>query len=536
LIDLASIVGRVTRRSRWMAAIGIGSVVAGEERRRDERHFRVVVIGAGFGGLSVAWRLRQRGEEDFVVLERGESVGGVWRDNTYPGVACDVPSHLYSLSFAPNPGWDRAFSAGAQIKDYLESVARERGLGSWISLGEELLDAVWDDEDQAWHVVTSKRRLSADVLVSCAGPLTEPVYPDVAGLERFRGGTFHTNRWDHGYDLAGRRVAVVGTGASAVQVVPEIQPVVERLVVFQRTPGWVVPRPDRGVSEREKRLLREFPVLVRAYRLGQFALRDLLNYRMIRRNPLVRRLFERVARKHLREQVADPELRAKLTPRYEIGCKRVLITDDFYPALTQPNVELVASGLREVREGSVVAEDGTEREVDVIVFATGFETSDSPILRRIRGRGGRSLDEVWDGRPRFHRATAVAGFPNFFNVCSAGTGSGHGSMVWKAESQTAYVMDALRVMRERNLSSVEVRADAQDRYMRWVGEDLDGTVWARGGCQSWYLDDGGRPSLMWPRTMWSFRRMLRRFDPEHYRLRPARRVRLGEPRGEAFRA
>ena len=474
--------------------------------RRGVRHLRVVVGGAGFSGLSVASRLRDVGEEDFLVLERGEGVGGVWRDNTYPGAVCDVPSHPYSLSFAPNPEWDRAFSPGAQIKAYLESVASDRGLEPWISLSEELLDAAWDDETKVWRIVTSERRLSAVVLVSCAGPLTEPGFPDVRGLDRFRGKTFHTGRWDHEHDLTGERVAVVGTGASAVQVVPAIQPRVGHLVVFQRTPGWVVPRPDRKVSEKEKRVLRAFPRLVRLYRLRQAAHRDLVNYRMIRRNRLARRLLEGLSRRLLKEQVDDPELRAKLTPHYEIGCKRVLITNDFYASLAKPNVELVASAAREAREGSLVAEDGTEREVDAIIFATGFETSNSPILSRIRGRGGRSIAEVWQGRPRFHRATTIAGFPNFFNLASAGTGSGHGSVVWKAESQTTYVVDALRVMREGNLSSFEVRPDAQDRYMRWVDEDLDGTVWARGGCRSWYLDDGGRPSLMWPRTMWGFTR------------------------------
>ncbi len=521
-----------------MTATGARSGDGGESERSERRgecHLRVVVVGAGFSGLSVASRLRERGEEDFVVLERGESIGGVWRDNTYPGVVCDVPSHLYSLSFAPNPEWDRAFSPGAQIRGYLESVVRDRGLKSWISLREELLGATWDDEVGAWQIVTSKRRLSADVLVSCAGPLTEPVFPDVPGLDRFRGKAFHTSRWDDEHDLAGESVAVVGTGASAVQVIPEIQPRVGQLVVFQRTPGWVVSRPDRQIPEREKRVLRAFPQLVRLYRLGQFAVRDLVNYRMIRRNRTLRRFLEKASRRLLEEHVDDPELRAKLTPDYEIGCKRVLITDDFYPALTKPNVELVASAVREVREGSLVAEDGTEREIDTIIFATGFETSKSPILSHIRGRDGRSIDEVWNGRPRFHRATTIAGFPNFFNLCSAGTGSGHGSMIWKAESQTAYLLDTLRLMRERNLSSVEVRPDAQDSYMRWVGEDLDSTVWARGGCRSWYLDDGGRPSLMWPRTMWGFRRMLRRFDAEHYLLTPARGVGRDVELGEAVR-
>ena len=503
--------------------------------RRGEHHLRVVVVGAGFSGLSVASRLRECGEEDFVVLERGEGVGGAWRDNTYPGVACDVPSHLYSLSFAPNPEWDRAFSPGGQIKGYLESVVRDRGLEPWISLREELLDAAWDNAAKAWRITTSERRLNADVLVSCAGPLTEPVFPDVPGLNRFRGKTFHTSRWDNEHVLDGERVAVVGTGASAVQVVPQIQPRVGRLVVFQRTPGWVVSRPDRVISEKEKSVLRAFPQLVRLYRLGQFAVRDLVNYRMIRRNRLLGRLLERTSRRLLEKHVSDPELRAKLTPAYEIGCKRVLITNDFYPALAKPNVELIASAVREVREGSLVAEDGTEREVDAIIFATGFETSASPILSRIRGCDGRSIDEVWNGKPRFHRATTLAGFPNFFNLCSAGTGSGHGSMIWKAESQTVYVMDALRVMHKRSMSSFEVRPDAQDRYMRWVGEDLDSTVWARGGCRSWYLDDCGRPSLMWPRTMWGFRRMLRRFDAEHYLLRPAWEPGQGVERGEAVR-
>ena len=493
--------------------------VAGNDYRNG-LHVRVVVVGAGFSGLSVAARLREQGEESFAVLERGESVGGVWRDNTYPGVACDVPSHFYSLSFAPNPEWDRSFSSGWQIKEYLESVANDHSLKPWIHLNEELLDAAWDELDALWRITTTQRHLSSDIFVSCAGPLTEPIYPDVPGLDRFRGKKFHSNRWDHGHDLTGERVAVIGTGASAVQIVPTIQPRVGKLVVFQRTPGWVVPRPEREVLEAEKRLLRAFPALVKLYRLKQFLVRDLLNYRMIRRNPVVRKLFQRESRSFLEKSVRDPKLRAKLTPDYEIGCKRVLITNDFYPALDKPNVELVASGVWEIKENSVVAADGTEREVDTIVFATGYETTGPTIYKRIHGRDGRSIDEVWNGQPRFHRATTIAGFPNFFNLCGPGTGSGHGSMIWKAESQTAYVLDALRVMRERELTSVEVRPDAQDHYMLWVGEDLGETVWARGGCRSWYLDEGGRPSLMWPRTMWGFRRMLRRFDPEHYLLKP----------------
>ena len=482
-------------------------------------HLRVVIVGAGFSGLSVAARLREAGESNFLILERGAGVGGVWRDNTYPGVACDVPSHLYSLSFAPNPNWDRSFSAGAQIREYLESVVVDRGLEPRVHLNEELLDATWDEEAARWHISTTRQSLDADVLVSCAGPLTEPIYPDVSGLDRFQGKMFHSNRWDAGQDLTGKRVALVGTGASGVQIIPAIQPLVKHLTVFQRTPGWVVPRPDRTIPDFEKRILGAFPALTRIYRTGQFLVRDLLNYRMIRRNKLVRRLLESKSRSFLEENVSDLDLRAKLTPDYEIGCKRVLITNDFYPALDKPNVNLVASGVHEIREGSIVAEDGSEHEVDAIIFATGFETTNPTIYKRIRGRDGLSIDDTWNGRPHFHRATTIAGFPNFFNLCGPGTGSGHGSMVWKAESQTTYVLDALRVMRKRDLASVEVRPEVEDQYMKWVGDDLEETVWARGGCQSWYLDDGGRPSLMWPRTMWRFRRMLRNFDSDNYLLR-----------------
>lgn len=485
---------------------------------KHESHFRVVIVGAGFSGLSVASRLRERGEEDFVVLERGESVGGVWRENTYPGAACDVPSHLYSLSFAPNPQWDQSFSKGEEIQHYLEWVASERGLRFWISLEETLVDAAWDEQEQVWRLTTSRRSLTAGVFVACTGPLTEPRYPDILGLDRFRGKLLHSSRWDHGHDLSGERVAVVGTGASGVQIVPEIQPLAHMLFVFQRTPGWVVPRQNRRIPDLEKRVLATFPTLTRLHRLYQFGFRDLMSYRMIRRNRLLRWLFEKSSRDLLKEQVSDPELRAKLTPDFEIGCKRVLITSDYYPALNEPNAEVLASGVREIRESSVVAEDGTEREVDTIVFATGFETTDSPVLSRIRGRDGRTLRDLWNGSPRFHRATTVAGFPNFFNICGPGTGSGHGSMIFKAEAQTAYVLDAMRLMRELGLQSVEARAESQNKYMQRVGEELDHTVWALGGCQSWYLDEDNRPTIMWPRTMWGFRRMLRRFDAENYHL------------------
>ncbi len=485
------------------------------------RHVRVAVIGAGFAGIGLAWNLGQAGISDFLILERAQSVGGVWRDNTYPGAACDVPSHLYSLSFAPNPNWERTFSHGAPIREYLERVAHEHGIVPFIRFGEELLDARWEDDAQRWRLVSTTLELTADVLVSCAGPLTEPVFPDVPGLERFTGKVFHSSRWDHEHDLTGRRVAVVGSGASAVQIAPAIQPLVDELVVFQRTPGWVIPRLDRDVTSFERRMLRRFPRLIRVLRGFQLAVRDGFHHRAIARRPIARRVAGAVARRHLRRQVSDLRLRRELTPDFEIGCKRILISNDWYPALAAPNTTLVPSAVSEVGESSVTDAAGRTREVDAIVFATGFEVAGAPVYARIHGHGGGSLADAWQGDPRFMRGVAISGFPNFFMLSGPGAGLGHGSMVWQMEAQMTYVLDALRVMRERDLTSVDVRPEVQDAYMASVDARLGEMVWVKGGCQSWYLDTSGVPRALWPGTMREFKRMLERFDVESYAVREA---------------
>lgn len=483
---------------------------------RTASHVHIAVVGAGFAGLGVAHNLIQRGIEDFTILERAHSVGGVWRDNTYPGAACDVPSHLYSLSFAPKPDWERTFSRGPQIREYLEAVARDEGLEPRIRFGEDVSDATWNEDAGRWELTTTNLSLTADVLISCAGPLTEPTYPDVPGLDSFAGLTFHSNRWDHEHDLTDRRVAVIGTGASSVQLVPEIQKLAKRLVVFQRTPGWVLPRIDRRVTALERRLLQRVPALTKLIRAGQYLVRDALHFPMIQRHPHTRAMAQGQSQMMLRRQIADPQLRTALTPNYEIGCKRVLLSNEWYRALAQPNVDVVPHALTGVGEHTVTAADGSAHEVDAIVFATGFETTGSPVFARIRGGDGRSIGEVWGTRPRFHRATTMAGFPNMFLMCGPGTGLGHGSMIWQMEAQMTYLMDALALMRDRQLSRLEVRPEAQDGYMGWVHSELDETVWSKGGCDSWYLDDSGRPTALWPETMWGFRQMLRRFDVENY--------------------
>lgn len=479
-------------------------------------HVRVAVIGSGFTGLAAVHELRKIGMDEFVVLERADDVGGTWRENSYPGIACDVPSHLYSLSFAPNPDWARTFSSGEQIWQYTRKVARDLRMDEKTRFGEEVLDASWDAEAQHWSITTTTLKLSAEVIVDGSGVLTDPTFPAIAGLESFKGKLFHSARWDHTHDLAGERVAVIGTGASAVQIVPAIAPKVARLTVFQRTAAWVLPRNDRNVTPLEQRVLRAVPALTRAIRGWQYVFRD-AGLLKIMHNRRVRRIVEALSSSYLRRTIDDRALREKLTPTFELGCKRILITSEWYPALNRPNVEVETSGISEVREHSIVTEDGTERELDAIVCATGFHVSDPPIAQVIHGRDGRSLAEMWGDSPRAYRGVTSAGFPNLFRIGGIGTGTGHMSQIMQIESGMAYVIDALRVMDARRLASVEVTEDAQDAYHRRVRAMLGDTVWVTGGCKSWYLDPSGEASALWPSSARLYRRWTQHFDVQAYR-------------------
>jgi cation diffusion facilitator CzcD-associated flavoprotein CzcO len=482
-------------------------------------HFRVALIGAGFGGLAAALALKGEGIEDIVILERADDVGGVWRDNTYPGLACDVPSSSYSLAAAPNPDWRHTFGRGDEIWQYIRRVADDAGVRRHIRFGEELLDASWDDQRHRWTITTTGWQITADVLVDCCGALAEPSIPDIPGLAAFRGTVFHSARWDHGHDLRGRRVAVVGTGASAIQFVPEIQPDVQRLVVFQRTPAWVVRRGDRPVTAVERRLFRSFPAAQELQRRLQFAIREHLLFPVILRRPAWRMVMQALARMHLRRQVRDAQLRRKLTPSFEIGCKRILVSNRWYRALDKPNVDLVAGGVREVREQSVVGVDGSEHAVDTIIFGTGFEVASPPVIDRIHGREGLSLGEVWAGAPRHYRAVSVSGFPNLFRLGGAGCGTGHASMIYQLESQASYLVEALRAMTARGATSVEVTESAQDAYLHGLAADLSATVWMAGGCQSWYQGADGQATTMWPGTVAAYRKLMSRFEPADHDLR-----------------
>ncbi len=483
-------------------------------------HVRVAVIGSGFSGLGMAIALRRHGIRDVVVLERAAALGGTWRDNSYPGCACDIPSKLYSYSFAPNPNWTRSFPDQAEIWAYLEDCADRFGVREQIRFGCDVERMTWDAPGQRWRISTNDGELTADVVVAAPGGLSAPSIPDIPGLERFTGAVFHSATWDHEHELDGARVAVIGTGASAIQFVPRIQPRVARLDLYQRTPPWIVPRRDRTFTAAEVAGYRRFPWLQRLGRAWVYGTREA--YYLSFKHPRLMALSERVASAHLASQVRDPGLRARLTPDYRMGCKRILISSDYYPALQQPNVEVVSGGIREVRERSIVAADGSEREVDTIILGTGFHVTDVPIAERVIGSAGDSLADVWAGSPRTYLASAIHGFPNLFLLGGPNAGLGHNSIIYMIESQIAYVLDALALLSSRRAGTIEVSAQAQAGFCAEIDERSAGTVWALGGCRSWYLDRTGRNSVLWPGPTFEFRRRTRALNPRHYRLEPAR--------------
>jgi cation diffusion facilitator CzcD-associated flavoprotein CzcO len=492
----------------------------------EPRHVSVGILGAGFGGLGTAIRLSQRGERDFLVFERAAEVGGTWWANTYPGCQCDVPSHLYSFSFAPNPNWTRTYAKQPELRDYLRATAEKFGVYDRIRFDTEVTDATWDEDAGLWRIETSAGSYTADVMVAAPGPLSEPSFPDVPGIEDFEGTIFHTARWNHDHDLRGKRVAVVGTGASAIQAVPEIAQQAAKLDVVQRTPPWVVPHRDRPITRAERALYKAVPPLQRLVRAGVYFSRELLVPGLVYR-PQILKAVEKLARKHIKDQVPDPELRAKVTPNYTIGCKRILPTNKWYPALGRENVELVTDAITEIRPNGYVTADGTLREVDTIIFATGFFVTDIPLANIVTGREGKRLAEVWHRSPQAYRGTTMAGFPNLFLLVGPNVGLGHNSIVFMIEAQINYVLGALDQMRARGAATVEVRPEAVVAYNNRLQAKMGKTVWNSGGCASWYIDAEGKNTTIWPDFTFRFWKQLREFDAGAYELAPARAA--GEP-------
>jgi cation diffusion facilitator CzcD-associated flavoprotein CzcO len=447
----------------------------------------IVIVGAGFGGIGMAIALKKAGFGDFVILEKDHDLGGTWRDNQYPGCACDVPAPLYSYSFELNPAWTRLYAPQREIWDYLRMCSAKYGVDAHIRYDTAVERMDWDDGARRWHVVTgSGDDYLARAVVSAAGALHVPSYPDIPGADRFGGMSFHSSRWDHSCDLDGKQIAVIGTGASAIQFIPEIAPRAARLSVFQRTPPWIVPRLDGPVragwrAPLTDRMLRDAHYWMLEVRALGFAY------------PRLAPPVQRIAMRHIERQVADPELRAILTPDYTIGCKRILLSDDYYPALQRPNVDLITERITELNETGVVTADGVTHPADVIIYGTGFKVIGALAGLNVTGRDGRVLD----GTEAYHGVTAD-GFPNFFMLLGPNTGLGHTSVVFMIESQIQHVMSCLKILSRDKADTIEVSASAQQRFNRGLQQRLGRAVWNAGGCRSWYLDADGVNRALWP--------------------------------------
>ena len=487
---------------------------------------RVAIIGTGFGGIAMAIRLLRDGwgpgggplTDDVVLLERAEDTGGTWRDNSYPGAACDIPSHLYSLAEEPNPDWSRHYATQPEIRAYLDGVVERHDLRSRTRFGFDVRRATWDDATATWTLTSADgETVVCDVLVNAVGALKDPRYPAIPGLDDFDGPVMHSARWDHDVDLFGKRVGSIGTGASAIQFVPQLADRAAALTVFQRTPPWIIPRMDRSFSRAERFAFRHVPGARRAFRRAIHLEHELFHAAFRADTPL-NRVGEGLARMHLRRQVTDPQLRATLTPDYTFGCKRVLRSDDYYPALQRDHVTVETTGIDHVRPDAVVLADGRTVELDALVLGTGFAVDDPLHGMVVTGRDGRDLDTFWDGRPSAHLSVAIPGFPNKFMLLGPNAGLGHNSAVLMIEAAVDYVAAAVGHMRRRDLVAMEVAEFVHDDFVRWIDEQLDASTWAD-GCTSWYLNDRGENFTVWPGTVGSFQEALAEVDLADYLLR-----------------
>jgi cation diffusion facilitator CzcD-associated flavoprotein CzcO len=471
----------------------------------------VLIVGAGFAGLGMAIALRKAGMESFLVIEKGDDVGGTWRDNRYPGCACDVPSHLYSFSFDLNPDWSRMFAPQPEIWDYLRRCAKRYGVLGQVRFQTAMREAAWNEAQRLWEVTTQEgERIRARVLISGMGALHVPHYPDLPGKERFRGPAFHSAGWDPEVTLEGRDIAVIGTGASAIQLVPQIAPLVRRLYLYQRTPAWILPRADFPITNHWKRRFARVPGLMRLFRAFLFWNLEIRVAGFLG-NRWLQGLGERMARRYLESEVPDPQLRAALMPNYAFGCKRVLISSDFYPAIQRPNVELVTERIAEVREHSLVTASGTERPADVLIYATGFRATDLLHGVHLLGRRGMDFHQAWRASRSALLGIAMSGFPNFFMLLGPNTGLGHNSVVLMIEAQIRYAMSCLKTMRRRGYSVIELRPEVQRRFGEFLRHRLAATVWQSGGCRSWYQDaETGENPTIWPGSVVAYRRRTRR--------------------------
>jgi len=506
--------------------------LCGNRHHSADVSVEVLIVGAGFSGICMGIKLLEAGMKNFLIIEKSDDLGGTWYENRYPGCACDVPAHLYSFSFERNPDWSRMFAGQQEIWRYLKSCVQRYGLGPYIRFNTRFRQAAWDESLSHWRIITGKvsqhngnhgdtLTIQARVLVSGMGALHVPHYPEIPGVERFSGPSFHSATWRSDLDLTGKTVAVVGTGASAIQFIPHIAPRAGKLCIFQRTPPWIVPRLDFGFSEKARARFRRIPLLTWAFRKFLFFA---LEWRVLSflGDRVVREHLERIARRHLERSVTDPKLRAALTPRYQIGCKRILLSDDFYPVFKRRNVELVTEGISEVTERSVLTQDGAERSVDVLIYGTGFHVTEQFIGIKLFGRNGYQIHDAWRSGLSAYLGVTVSGFPNFFMLLGPNTGLGHNSVVLMIEAQVRYVIKCLKLMRKQNISAMEVRAESQRQFVANLRDHMASTVWQSGGCRSWYQDvRTGENTTLWPGSVIQYFRAMRSVSLSEYNLTPA---------------
>lgn len=477
----------------------------------------VLIVGAGFAGLGTAIRLLQSGIDDFVILERGDRVGGTWRDNTYPGAACDIPSVLYSYSFAPNPHWSRAYSGGAEILRYIEGLVDRYGLHRHIRFGEDVTALNFDEDSGTWTAdVRSGTTYTARAAVMAPGPLANVSWPDIRGLDSYTGHKIHSARWDHDYDMAGKRVAVIGTGASAVQIIPELVKQAAKVKVFQRTPGWVLPRPNFPHPGWARQLFRHIPLTEQLARQAWFWGHEAAAVGMVWNTPATDAI-QLVAKAHLRRQIRDPWKRRQLTPDFRAGCKRMLMTNDYYPALEKDNCKLITWPIATISPNGIRTADGIEHEVDCIVFATGFDVAKTGTPFPVAGRDGRKLADEWSSGAYAYKSVSVSGYPNLFLTFGPNSGPGHNSALLYMEAQIDYIVAALRLIADQDIHSLDVRRERQDAYNTDIQRRLQGTTW-NSGCNSWYLTADGHNGTMFPGLASQFTRQLARVDLDDYRV------------------
>lgn len=476
------------------------------------------IVGAGFGGMGLAIKLQQDGHSDFAIFEKATDVGGVWRDNIYPGAACDVPSHLYSFSFEPNPHWTRAFGAQAEIHDYLQHCADKHRLWEKIRFNSEIEAVVFDEAACIWTLhIAGGERVQAKSVVLAVGALNIPAYPAIDGLDNFKGKVMHTAEWDADYDLDGKRVAVIGTGASAIQVVPNIQPKVRELKLFQRTAPWVMPKRDGWISARWRKRYERFPFLQKLHRIIQYWMFESVAPVMIKNNWMTR-AAERLGRRYIGRMIKDPVLRAKITPTYALGCKRVLLSDDYYPALTKSNVDILTDGIERITENGIVSRDGSTTALDVIILATGFKVPVAGAPFRIEGMGGRVLDDDWRGGSEAYLGMSVSGYPNLLYIMGPNTGPGNISVIFYIESQLRYITGYLNYLRQRNSAMLDLKEATQREFNNVIQAKMQQTTWTS-GCESWYLTPDGKNTTLWPGYSWQYRMQSRDFDVSVYNSR-----------------